>query len=637
MDQAKAMGKILYVDLTSGTIKTAPLPRAMVRKYLGGFGITNRLAYDLIKPGTDALAPENAIIIGTGLFAGTLAPGSSKDSLTTKFPLNGRIGTASGGGLSFCLKNAGYDYVVISGRAPELTYLNIADDRVELLKAGELKGLDTVQTTERLWESHGSNASVLANGPAGEQLLPFALAMINKLATLGRGGLGAVMGAKNLKAIVVYGTKGVKVADPTRFMERCNALQKSIQGISWRKAWLEQGIMIGWPSWSKVGFSRKNWRELYPADEAFQAYGPKELGKMKSRTCACQTCLMADKVILEVQEGPFAGLKGHFSYAFGPVLSWGIRHNLADYPGAVKLRNVCDRLGIDDMYLSGLLGFVAELQERGIISPADLDGLELRNETGVLLDVIDKVIRQEGFGAILRGGYPEICRRWPAAQQFAVCIKGQEPFLDPRGQLDGMAISQVLRPRGAYAVQGNSPAFQAGKSAQTFKRFLSTIGAPAAAAALLCDDEEGIQLYRLIKYAEDWYTLASCVGVCVRQPVLQNYDVQTMAELVSATTGLEFTAESIIKVGERVWNLMTLINAREGFTRDGNEFPRRFFEPLQSKEGSLVLQNYEHTRPLSPDDVRSMYDQYYQERGWCSATGTPTAEKLAELGLDRLS
>lgn len=225
-------GTIAYVDLTTGQVRKENLDLDCAKKFLGGAGLNLRLAYDLIKPGADPLSPDNPILIGAGPLVGTLAPGSGRFSGTTKFALPASqdnrfyVASANGGGrrLGLMLKCAGYDHLVITGRASRPVYLKIIDDDIEICDANDLWGKkDTYQTTDELVARYG-RCGVIAIGKAGEKLVKFALAIVDKRSTLGRNGFGAVMGSKNLKAICVRGTKGVKIKDPKRFMKEVDRL-----------------------------------------------------------------------------------------------------------------------------------------------------------------------------------------------------------------------------------------------------------------------------------------------------------------------------------------------------------------------------------------------------------------------------
>jgi aldehyde:ferredoxin oxidoreductase len=206
-------GSGLWVDLSTGNIRKEPLDLDLVRRFVGGSGFTNKLAYDLIPPGVEPLSPENFVVIGSGVLSGTLAPGCTKVMATTKLPINNAIGTPFAGGFSHRLKYAGYDYVIITGRADRPVYLKIMDDDVSLVDASHVWGKDIFETTDLLKAENGVDCSVIAIGKAGENLVRISLAMVDKFGTLGRGGLGAVLGSKNLKAVVANGTKGIGIAD----------------------------------------------------------------------------------------------------------------------------------------------------------------------------------------------------------------------------------------------------------------------------------------------------------------------------------------------------------------------------------------------------------------------------------------
>ena len=283
-------GSILFVDLTSGHTRKETLDTELIKDLIGGYGINNKLAYDLMPKGVDPLSPENLVIIGAGPFAGTLVPGAAKILATTRFPINGAFGTAAGGG-SFApmLKSAGYDHVVINGRSPRPVYLRVTEDKVELVDATELWGQDTVETTDYLRQRY-EPCSVIPIGPAGENLVKISITAVDKAGTLGRGGLPAVMGAKNLKAIVVQqGAREVNIA------HRLN-LQKLVNNLHER--------MMKWP------------RRQYILDNGLMPTPPEmaELHQKTRQPLACPSCPLADKEVVRLTEGPYAGLQTYMPH-----------------------------------------------------------------------------------------------------------------------------------------------------------------------------------------------------------------------------------------------------------------------------------------------------------------------------------
>ena len=300
-------GTGLWVDLSTGAIKKESLDPDLVNRFVGGFGFTNKLAYDLIDKDVDPLSPENVVIIGSGALSGTLAPGSTKVMATTKLPINNAIGTPFGGGFSHLLKCAGYDYIVITGRADKPVYLKIMDDDVSLVDAGDVWGKDIFETTDLLRGKHGAESSVIAIGQAGENLVRISFALVDKFGTLGRGGLGAVFGSKNLKALVVNGTKGVSIADAVGFVEVADSVRQKMMKYPLRKEWLKLGPGIGIMVYNNCFGSYRNWGEALIQDEDSQDPFQAWMQIFKSGH-SCPTCLLNCRALVELEEGEYAGL-----------------------------------------------------------------------------------------------------------------------------------------------------------------------------------------------------------------------------------------------------------------------------------------------------------------------------------------
>jgi aldehyde:ferredoxin oxidoreductase len=220
-------GQILFIDLTNGTIRKEPLDLELARKFLGGFGLNCKLAWDLLDPGVDPYSPDNTIFMGMGPMVGTAAPVSSKHSVISKWPSTETISAGTAGGdFGINVKLSGYDEVIIKGKAKSPVYIQINGDRVEICDARDLWGKDTYETTDRLWERHGRNYAVLAMGTAGERLVNTTICLVDKYTSWGKGGLPAIMGSKNLKALVACGNKGIQIADPERLVKRTNMISE---------------------------------------------------------------------------------------------------------------------------------------------------------------------------------------------------------------------------------------------------------------------------------------------------------------------------------------------------------------------------------------------------------------------------
>ncbi|MGD9322037.1 MAG: aldehyde ferredoxin oxidoreductase N-terminal domain-containing protein, partial [Desulfobacteraceae bacterium] len=280
-------GHILYVDLSSRKARKEKLSEELMRKYIGNLGINTKLAYDLIKPGTEPLSPENHIILGTGPLGGTVAPACSRSNANYKSPLTHLFGSANAGdSVALMLKFAGYDHLVISGKADRPVYLKIDDDEVQFLDASHLWGKDVFETTDALWAEMG-DYWVNCIGPAGENLVGFAASVTNKHSLYGRTGIGAVMGSKNLKAIAARGTKAVTVADRKGFMKIVDGLLEKIKTSPATELWRDLGFVVAFPAYGGYGlFERHNYAEGF-ADLA-EAFGKEEYkSHVVKRAYAC--------------------------------------------------------------------------------------------------------------------------------------------------------------------------------------------------------------------------------------------------------------------------------------------------------------------------------------------------------------
>ncbi|MGD0277660.1 MAG: aldehyde ferredoxin oxidoreductase N-terminal domain-containing protein, partial [Syntrophales bacterium] len=336
-------GKILYVDLTDGVVEKTPMDMTLAEQFGGGIGLCIKLAYDMIPFKCDPFSPENIIVIGAGPTVGTNLPASSRVYGITKFPGSGRIGWCGGGGLMFgcMLKNAGYDHIVIKGRSKSPVYLKIVDDDVEICNASHLVGMGVAETYEVLQEDIDLRAGIISIGAAGENRVSFSMAFIDRLGTLGRGGFGAVMGDKNLKAIVVKGTRGIRVADQTKYMKLNNDLCNTIRGYPYLKEWQELGLI---KSLAAVP------REVYL--------------EHKVRRIACVSCPIGDKDLMKFQDN---GTETYICSSSAANLFMPLMYGFHDHYNAMKCIAMLDEYGMDMFEFFGLMSFAKTLYYKGII------------------------------------------------------------------------------------------------------------------------------------------------------------------------------------------------------------------------------------------------------------------------------
>lgn len=647
MEYVGYAGTILYIDLTSGEIKKEPLDMALAEKFLGGWGINYRLIWDLLKPGTDPLSPENPIVIGAGPLVGTLAPTACKIAATTKFALpateDGRhyVASATGGSARFgvMLKNAGYDHVVITGRANGPVYLKIIDDDVEICDASQLWGAkDLYEASEEL-TSRYPDCGVIAIGQAGENLVRFAMTMIDKRRSLGKSGLGAVMGSKNLKAIVARGTKGVKISDPTRFMNMVDQLYSPISAGAKLMADLAAHLM--WPSVIAVNINPGVWSIF----QWTELYGVKKWYEVKRDVKACTACWMACHAGYKIKDGEFAGLQtesGH--YALAGVI--GQKLELTDHREALKLLDMANRSGMCLFSMSSLLDWVTRLYAEGAITEKDTDGLALKRDIATYIRLAEKLIRREGsLGNAMADGWFAVSKhvgrdaRTDYVQGFGIA-KGADCIYPARmAKLDPMRFTMGLtNPRGGHSPQGYSLTAIPYQPLELIKTDAEGWGTPEDAISRIFQPTPyygAFNTARLTRHVEDFYSVGTSLGTCIMLHALGVLTAAAYAELYSAATGIQIDAQELKRRAERVYNLYKLLNVREGFTRkEDAAFPEVWLTPITTPDRREALTDYHRIRELTREDILRLLDDYYDERGWDIQQGIPTKEKVRELGLE---
>jgi aldehyde:ferredoxin oxidoreductase len=617
-------GKILHVDLTSGRTREEPLEPELVERFLGGYGINNWLAYRCIPPDVDPLSPENAVILGAGTFTGTLVPGAAKLLVTTKFPINGAFGTASGGGaFAMRLKSCGYDHVVITGRAREPVYLLISGRGcVELRDAGELWGKDNYDTADRLRERH-EPCSIIPIGPAGERQVALSITSIDKAATIGRGGLPAVMGAKRLKAVVAcQGEVGIEVADRRSFLRQVNALHERILRWPPRAELLEKGLAeAGYTVSSSYAVASELPRGM---EEAYVAL---------RRRLACPSCPLGEKSRVCLPDGEFVGTLSYMPHFW--MENFGGEGRSA-HDRALKYADTLNRLGLCHMNFSHLFLFACELYRQGAIGREHTRGVELRPDLDTALLVARQTAYREGLGEVLAQGLVPAARYFGGgALERLTHVKGQAVLFDPRLRgLGTMEFSQMINHRGAHVAAGGSPAYFPDRPPSDFLRHGERMGATEKTLARAVGEGD-FNPGRYTKISDDWFTVFHCLGICNRAFVNRFYHVRTVSDLYRALTGRPLGPRALMEAAERAFNLGKLLNTRAGFGREDDAPPRAWFEPLRREGKAYSLRDYYSTRTLTPADLDRFLDDYYAERGYDPRSGEPSPAIVAELGLVR--
>jgi aldehyde:ferredoxin oxidoreductase len=633
-------GQILHIDLTREHIRKEALDLDMARKFLGGFGLICKLAWDFLDPDVAPLSPENIIFMGMGPLIGTTAPVSSKFTVLSKWPSTGTIspGTA-GGGFGVQVKLSGYDALMVTGRSRRPVYIKIHNEDVELCDAGDLWGKDTYETTELLWKKHGKAFSVLAMGTAGERLVNTTICLIDKVTTLGKGGLPAIMGSKHLKAFLAWGSREVDVADPIRLSEQNKKIIERFKSHPGLPRLLEMGTMDGFKSWADThGMSMNNWTNRFPTKEAYRLYDPEYyLKHIKAGRISDPRCPVGCKDHVRIREGKYAGTEVWVSSFYGRLVHMASRCQVGSYEKAVKAQEFFNLTGVCIHSFTALVDWAVELYERGILTEEDTAGVALKHDFETTMYLAEQANKGEGLGGILSRGYKKAIEEiGRGCEKYAVHVKGMEPLYDPRiNRLSGPELNQVVNPRGAHAAQGAITLYMSrGEPAEKFKDWLQDRGVSEDALDRIFPRPDYFNIARMLPYGEDWVAFMNCVGMgCLRGRADNFFRGKDWSEIYSAVTGVETSLEELRNAAGRVYDLYKALNVRMGFSRKDDVFPERWFEPLETDDrGTLVLCDYFGT-PLSRQDCEKLLDDYYDERGWHIGTGIPTEKGLLERDL----
>lgn len=596
-------GKILRVDLTTGTFKDEALRDDLVENYLGGEGLGARMLWEELSPGVEPLSPDNKLIFTLGPLTGTQCPSVSRAVVTTKSPLTNTLTRSfAGGHISHELKRAGYDGIIVEGKSREPVYIWIRDGKVEIRDAGFLWGMSTGDTQKFVRNYTDQEAKVMCIGPAGENLVKYA-SISAGIGVFGRGGAGAVMGSKNLKAIAVQGTMEPKLSDPIGF---ANVVKKVYASYASQKSFAKSWRLYGTASMVDILEPHGNW----PTRNFQSGVFPESRGSLYSKhwrksvrkDVACAVCpVMCKKVAFTGSEGPFAGIVAE-GLEYETIWAFGSQCGNIDLKAVAAADKLCDELGLDTISTGNVIGFAMELYQRKIITEKDTGGLRLEwGNAEAMVEMIKRIAYRKGIGDILAEGVLKAARVIKkGSEKYAMQVKGLElPGYDPRGQF-GMGLNYATANRGGCHCTGYT----------TFDEVTGPID-PFSAKG------KGEFIF---KVQNDTALRNSAVLCTFGEWITKAY----LKDLLRTATGFDFTKDVLDKIGERIFNLERAFNVREGFTRADDTLPERLLkEPLREgkSKGHVV-------------DLEPMLEEYYEARGWDAKTGIPTRKKLEELGLD---
>ena len=566
---------ILRVNLTDKKASTEPLRMDFAEKYIGSKGLAIRYMYEELKPGIDALGEENKLFLTTGPLTGTPAPCSGKLSVAAKSPATGTMNDCSiGGHVGIRIKYAGYDMIIFEGIADKPCYIVIEDDKVEFVDAPELWGLGSHEAEAILAEKYGIEYSIMSIGPAGENLSNMACINSDYYRQAGRGGIGAVMGSKKIKAILIKGTKGVKVPDIKKATDRIleilheDVLQEDNTFVydTGTTAFLEacgDGGIVPYKNFSGAN------------DPEWEKYNGDVLMKYREGKRGCGSCGLGCGNFLKIGNAVCEGPEYETIAVAGP------NAGITDPEHIVKFNEVCDNMGLDTISTGDTIVWAMEMTEKGIYD------FDIRfGEADKMIKMVEMIARQEGVGADLSRGVKYASEKY-GGTDFAMQVKGLEfPQYEPRGSW-GMSLSYAVSDRGACHMRAYAP------NEEVF----------AASIPPYTSEGKGQMVYNLGEFNAVKFSLCICDfwGTI-------SYDI--MAEMLTLVTGRQWTADEMGEVGRRVLNIGRAFNQREGFNRAHDTIPKRLVKDALGGEGPAAGQK------IPQEAFEDMLDQYYEVMGW---------------------
>jgi len=596
-------GKIIRVNLTEGSIKVENLKIKDAYEYLGGRGLGVKILFDEVDPKVDPLSPENKLIFMTGPLTGTLAPCSGRYEVVAKAPLTGTVGGAnSGGHFGPELKFAGYDGIIFEGKAEKPVYLWINDDKIELRSAKHLWGKNVFDTTDELLKETSEDARVACIGPGGEKMVLFATVMNDKHRAAGRSGMGAVMGSKNLKAVVVRGTGSIKVKDPNTFMNAVKEAYKKLKEQPVTSAGLTTyGTAILINILNQVGsLPTRNWRDGGYFEYAEEISGEALREKYLVKNKACFGCPIACGRVTRIPEGKFKGFGEGPEYEAAWAL--GADCGVRDLAAVTKANFICNELGIDPITMGATIACVMEMYEKGIISKEEIGFEAPFGSADALVELTRMAGLREGFGDKLALGSYRLAELY-GYPELSMSVKKQEmPAYDGRG-VQGMGLEYATSNRGGCHVRG-------------YMTSVEVLGIPVKLDPLVTTDKA-----KWLKAFQDATAVVDSSNICLFTTFA--IGVPDINAMMKGLVGWDYTDEDVLKIGERIWNLERLFNLNAGITKDDDTLPPRLLtEPLKvgPAKGKVV-------------ELDTMLKEYYEVRGW-DEEGIPTEEKLKELGIE---
>ncbi len=605
---------VLRVNLTTGEISKEKVAESIWKKYLGGSGYGAKVLYDEVGPDVAPYDAENRLIFAAGPLQAAKQTGAAKFTVISKSPVTGIFGeSAAGGTWGASFKAAGYDALIVQGKAAKPVYLQINDDDVEICDASKYWGSDAYDAADGILGDCGlEKASICTIGQAGENKVAIACIVVDKHSFAGRCGLGAVMGAKNLKAVVARGSKATPVYDAEKLKGLNKDINKSIHDNT--KDWLR---LHGTP-FVEIGCDQagdtptKNW-QLGGWPEGAEKLGvPAYTDTLEAKPHACSSCVVGCHRDITVAEPQEYAMKGP-----GPEYeSLGMLGNnclMDDVKALSKMNDLCNRYGVDSISMGSFLGFTMDLLEKGIIKPEDIGGVDLKwgDKENMIRLIHELGMKKPGFGELFADGIVPAAKKFgPEAEELAPHVKGLDlPAHDPRAFF-ALAVNYATGSVGPHHERGNPQVASGGF-------LLPEAGVSEEVDRFKMEDSE----YVAAKY-QDYGTLTQAICHC-KFMFFGGYSLTNMLETMNALTGWDWSMEEMLRTAERIFTLQRMVNVKYGIDRKDDKLPAAMFKA--SEDGGRAGK--------APHDFEEALDRYYDLRGWDN-TGIPTHATVSSLGIE---
>ncbi len=604
-----SQGKLAIVNLSSGEVQFTYTPQKLVDKYLGGRGLNMYYLHKLLKPGVDPLSPDNVLIFGAGMLTGTLAPNSGRINITAKSPESGILGDANIGGFFGAeMRLAGFDRLIILGKASSPVYLYLEDGTLEIRPADQYWGYNVNDTQKRLRHDLGEDIQTACIGRSGEKMVRMACVMTGLKNAAGRGGMGAVMGSKNLKAVVVRGNQGLQVHDAAGLYKTRQELQQYLLKSKVCQTLGKVGTPLLYENSNNLGAMRTNNSQHNSFAESLNAG---EVEKFAEKMLSCYNCVVHCRHRNKLGgEGP----------DYSTLALLGANCGIADTAQVIELNNLVNDLGLDSSSTGTVIPWAIELYERGIIGdkltgqPLEFGNFELVKS--LILDIAER----RGLGNLLAESSQAARFFGEESKDYLIAVKGL-PQSDPHDvrYIKSFALGIATSSRGADHLRSRPTLDILGLPAEVTKKIY---GSPISTDVTTYEDKE-----KMVYYHENMYVITDCLGICkfichsFNSPNLLNDE--HFATLVKETTGLKFTPAELKEIAKRIIDLERIINMREGVTRADDTLPKRYFDD-EMPDGKT------RGHKIDRQEFAKMLSLYYQLRNW-DQDGKPSTVRTAEL------